>query len=439
MRNKLSIFTFISLFFSAFTAIGQKQINSPFSRFNIGTLETPGSFRSLSMGGIGTASRDNCTIYFTNPASYSSLDTNSFIFDFGFDYGRNFITDGVSKFSSDDINFHHLVMGFPLGKGWGLALGIMPISSGYYKIIQTVTSSDPGYDPNIGEYAVSHQGDGGITRIFIGSGLKVTKNFSIGANFAILSGDINRFNQFVFSQAADYLNTYHDNNRENLQLVGMNFDFGLQYSASLKNNYFLNLGASLSSNHNYSSKYSQLSLKYSVWGMNDTISYTSNNSAKTYIPGTLRVGVSFGKKNKFTTGVDYIYTKWSASQIPGSAGYAADTRQLAFGAEYIPDKYSNYGYLSRIEYRIGGHFGDNYLIINQDQVKEYGATIGFGLPLRRTTMNGNIFFDSSKANLFFDFTSRSGFSSSTIHRENYISMGISLNLYDFWFVKRKYD
>jgi len=439
MRNKLIIFTFISLFFFAFTATGQKQINSPYSRFNIGTLETLGSFRSLSMGGVGTAIRDNSSIYLTNPASYSSLDTSSFVFDFGLDYGRNFITDGVSKFSSDDINFHHLVMGFPLAKGWGLALGVLPVSSGYYKITETITSADPAYNLSIGPYTVIHQGDGGITKFFIGSGLKITKNLSIGANFAILSGDINRTNQFVFSQTTDYYNTFHDNSKENLQLVGMNFDFGIQYSASLKNNYFLNIGASLSSNNNYSSKYNQLSLKYTAFGTEDTISYTSNNSAKTYIPGTLRVGVSFGKKNKFTTGVDYITTKWSASQIPGSVGYAADTRQLAFGAEYIPDKFSNYGYISRIEYRIGGHVGDNYLIINNEQVKEYGASIGIGLPLRRTTLNGNMFFDSSKANLFFDFTRRSGFSSSTIHNENYITMGISLNLYDFWFVKRKYD
>lgn len=439
MRNRLIIVTFISLFFFALTATGQKQINSPYSRFNLGTLETSGSFRSLSMGGVGTAIRDNNSVYFTNPASYSSLDTNSFVFDFGIDYGRNFITDGVSKFSSDDINFHHLVMGFPLAKGWGMALGVVPVSSGFYNITETVTSADPVYDPNVGEYTITHQGNGGITKFFIGSGLKITKNFSIGANFVILSGDLNRSNQFVFSQTTDYSNTFHDNSKENLQLVGMNFDFGIQYSATLKKNYFLNIGASLSSNNNYNSKYNQLSMKYTAFGVNDTISYTSNNSARTYIPGTLRAGISFGKKNKFTAGVDYSYTKWSASLIPGSVGYAADTRTLAVGAEYIPDKYSNYSYINRVEYRIGGHIGNNYLIINNEQVKEYGASIGFGLPLRRVNMNGNMFFDSSKANLFFDFTHRSGFSSSSLHQENYFSMGVSLNLYDFWFIEKKYD
>ena len=118
----------------------------------------------------------------------------------------------------------------------------------------------------------------------------------------------------------------------------MGFDLGMQYTASLKNNYFLNIGASLTSGNNYSSKYNQLSMKYTAYSVNDTISYVSDNSAKTFIPGTFRLGVSFGKKNKFTSGIDYIATKWSSSKIPGSVGYAADTKTLLFGAEYIPDK-----------------------------------------------------------------------------------------------------
>ena len=97
MQNKLIIVIFISLFSFAYTASGQKHINSPYSRFNIGTLEPEGSFRSLGMGGVGTAMRDNSSIYFSNPASYSSLDTISFVFDFGLDYGRNFISDERNK------------------------------------------------------------------------------------------------------------------------------------------------------------------------------------------------------------------------------------------------------------------------------------------------------------------------------------------------------
>ena len=82
MQNKLLVIVLISLFSFSYTATGQKLINSPYSRFNLGTLESQGSFKSLGMGSVGTAIRDNSSIYFTNPASYSSLDTNSFNFDF---------------------------------------------------------------------------------------------------------------------------------------------------------------------------------------------------------------------------------------------------------------------------------------------------------------------------------------------------------------------
>ena len=126
MQNRLIIFISILLFSFSFTATGQKLVNSPYSRFNLGTIEPAGSFRSLGMGGIGTALRDNSSIIFHNPASYSSLDTNSFVFDFGLDYGITVLSDGKTNYTSDDINFDHLIMGFPITKGWGVAIGIVP-------------------------------------------------------------------------------------------------------------------------------------------------------------------------------------------------------------------------------------------------------------------------------------------------------------------------
>jgi hypothetical protein len=427
MQNKTIIFILISLFSFAITANGQKLINSPYSRFNIGTLEPVGSFRSLGMGGAETAFRDNSSIHFSNPASYSSIDTNSFIFDFGLDYGKDILSDGVSSYSSYDINFDHLIIGFPLAKGWGVTAGLIPLSNGYYKMSESVLKSNPEYDPIVGEYTSNHVGNGGFTNFFIGSGISLNKNFSVGVNMTVLFGQINRINQFEF---ADFSNVFNDNSTEKLQLGGINFDYGIQYTASLKNNYFLNAGVSLNSGKNYNSNYEQLSYKYSSYNTRDTISYISDNSTKTFIPGTLRFGISFGKNNKFTTGIDYVTAKWSNSKIPGANGYAADTRSLLLGAEFIPDKFSNYSFLKRLEYRIGGHIGDNYIIINGEQVKEYGASIGIGLPMIRSM---------SKTNLFFDFTRKTGSTASNLHTENFYTMGISLNLYDFWFLKRKYE
>lgn len=426
MQNKLTILLTFFLFSLTFTAYGQKLINSPYSRFNIGTLEPAGSFRSQAMGGISVSMRDNSSIYFSNPASYSSLDTNSFIFDFGLDYSKSHLTEGVSTYASDDMNFDHLLMGFPLAKGWGFAAGMVPISNGYYKMTESVLKTDPGYDPLTGEYISTHSGEGSLTNFFIGTGIKINKNFSAGVNMTILFGQLKRTNQFNF---ADFLKVYNNNATEKLQLGGVNFDYGLQYTLPLKNKYFINAGVSLTSGKYYKSDYEHIIYSYTAYGTRNTITYDSENSKSAFIPGTLRLGISYGKINKFTAGLDFITTKWSKSKIPGSSGYAADTKSLRLGLEYIPDKYSNYSFLQRMEYRIGGHMEDNYLIINGEQIKEVGASFGIGIPMRT----------SSKTNLFFDYTRKTGSTLNNLHIENYYTIGISLNLYDYWFIKRKYE
>jgi hypothetical protein len=433
MQNKLIIIFSIFLLSIGISATGQKLINTPYSRFNIGSLEREGSFRSLGMGGASVALRDNNSISFSNPASYSSLDTNSFIFDFGFDYGKNIMAGSSAKYKSDDLNFHHLIIGFPISRNFGVTAGIIPVSSGYYSISGEVTKKDPDYDPNIGEYIIDHKGDGGVTKFFVGTGLKISKNFSVGLNLSFLSGNLTRTNQFIFG---DYLTTFHDNNIEKLDIRGLNLDYGLQYTAKLKNNYFLNLGASITSGKNYKTKLNQLSVRYTAFSIEDTISYVSDNGTKTFIPATIKLGIAFGRKNKFTTALDYIATNWSASKIPGSTGYAADTRNIIFGAEFIPDKFSNFSFIRRMEYRIGGHAGDNYLIVNGQQIKEYGASIGLGIPVRHANVAN---FSWGTINLYLDYTRRNGSSATSLHYENYITAGLSLNLYDYWFLKKKYE
>ena len=378
------------------------------------------------MGRVGTAMRDNSSIYFTNPASYSSLDTMSFIFDFGLDYGRNFLSDGNQNYSSDDINFHHLIMGFPIAKGFGFAVGIVPMTSGFYQMNQVVTKADINYDPLVGAYDEYHSGEGSISKIFAGTGLKITKNLSLGVNMIILTGQLDRSNQFILEDA---YNVFHSSSKESLHINGINFDYGLQYTASLSNKRFINIGASFTSGHSYHSTHNQLSEKYTLYGSVDTIVNIADKSP-TFIPGTVRLGIAFGKKDKFTTGFDYIATNWSESKIPGSEGYAANTREYQFGVEYIPEKYSNYSFIRRMEYRVGAHMGDNYLIINNEQLKEYGASLGLGIPMRRSL---------SKVNLYIDYTLKKGSFENNLHNDNYLTCGLSLNLYDFWFLKRKYD
>lgn len=79
-------------------AAGQKSVNTPFARYGIGNLELQGPFRMRAMGGISSGIRDNLTLNYLTPSSYSSTDTASFLFDFGIDYT-------VAGMKGDDLGF----------------------------------------------------------------------------------------------------------------------------------------------------------------------------------------------------------------------------------------------------------------------------------------------------------------------------------------------
>jgi hypothetical protein len=424
--KSLTTITILFLILSS-AAFSQKQVNSPYARFNLGNMEASASVKSLGMGGIGVAVTSDNAIFFSNPASYAAIDTNSFIFDIGIDYGIIKLIDGQKHFSSDDLNFDHLIMGFPIARGVGIAVGVVPFTNGYYKLAQSVLKTDPDYDPLVGEYTSIHKGDGGFNNLFVGAGIRITKNISAGVNMRLLFGQINRSYQVVFS---DYTNVYNTNATERIEMHGINFDYGLQYKAHLKKDYFLTAGFTGSTSKNYNTNYQLFAFKYTTYNTMDTLSYVSDDSTKTYLPGTYGVGLTFGKINKFTVGFDYLMTRWSEAFIPGAGSYIADSRSLRFGLEYIPEKYSNYSLMRRIEYRAGWHFGNTYLVLNNEQIKEYGGSVGVGVPIRRT---------HSRANFYFDLTRMYGSGTSSGHKENFYMMGASLNFYDFWFIKKKYD
>lgn len=432
MQNKRFAVFSIFLVIICLAAEGQKLVNSPYARFNIGTLSHRGPFRSLGMGGTGIAMRDNNSIYLTNPASYTGIDSISFIFDFGADFSAYILDDGTDPFKTADMNFDHFIIGMPIWKKIGLATGLVPISNGYYYLTETIEEGDPDYDPITGAAASIHKGTGSLAKFFLGAGFKITKNFSAGVNMNILLGELNRLNQFEFN---DYTTTFNQRGTEKLRIHGISLDYGVQYHKNLKKDYFIIAGFSMNRERKYKSSIEQLNERFAVYSSApyspDTLTYYKNSSRdSTVFPASYRFGITIGKKDKFAAEFDYSYTPWSNGMIHGDNTYLADIQSLQFGLEYIPEKYSNTSFIKRIEYRLGGHYEDNYLILNGVQLKDYGATFGLGFRLRGSR---------SKANLYFDYTKRVGDMNAGLHDENIFSLGVSLNLYDFWFIKRKYE
>lgn len=403
---------------------GQKNVNTPFARYGIGNLEQQGTFRTRAMGGISSGIRDNLTLNFLTPASYSSIDTTSFIFDFGIDYGAVTLKGDGLKYSSRDMTFSHLMMGFPIMKGWGLNAAVLPFSNGAYDI--GFESEGSGVSGTIYEH---HNGTGGYQKALLGTGVRLLPNLSFGANLFYMFGEMTRVNDFSFTDDNNYFNTRKQGSSA---LRGLGYDASVQLMFPLSGNRFVNAGVTFTPAFDLSTENVDLVFRYSNIQTStlafDTLSYSSL-SATSRMPQSVRFGFSLGKTDKLTAGADIVYTRWSKASFPGTYGTYTDALSLHAGAEYIPEKYSNYNFFDRVEYRIGCRYGESYTLFGGDEVKEYGITFGSGIPMKRSR---------SRISLVVDLSTRGG-SNGEIPRETRISVGASLNLYDYWFVKRQYD
>ncbi len=422
---------FLLIILTVQTAFGQKEVNSPYARFGPGNLEASTSFKSMGMGGTGIAIRDSKNLFYQNPASYSSLDTNSFVFDFALDYRIIGLDDGINTYKSDDINIHHIVMGFPLGKKAGFVTGVTPYSSGYYNLKTQVDVGDPGYDPIIGTTSETHNGEGGISKFFFGAGFEVYKGLSLGANMSFLFGTLDRENRLTFLDDNNYFNNvYH----EVLNIRGYNFDLGAQYNIDFGENMFSTLGLKYTNKSDFKAESSSLLARHSVFTGTeysvDTLAYSPEASINITLPATLSFGMSFGIKDKLLVSADYSTTDWAKASFIGHESMFTKSQGFNFGAEFIPNKYANYNFLNRVEYRLGGRILNSHLMVNNEQVKEFGITFGAGIPLRRS---------NSTINVFFEYGNRKGSFENGLHKENFYNMGISFNFYDYWFMKKKYD
>ena len=82
MQKNKSYFTLIFLCFCG-SLLAQNQINSPYSRFGIGDLQSNILSEYAAMGGSSIGSYNPNIVNPYNPASYSAFRANSFIFSTG--------------------------------------------------------------------------------------------------------------------------------------------------------------------------------------------------------------------------------------------------------------------------------------------------------------------------------------------------------------------
>jgi hypothetical protein len=403
--------------------------SSPYSRFGLGDLQPYSFGRTAAMGGASLASRNKQQINTSNPASYIAVDSLGFMFEFGLNAKLANYSTGISTMNANDVNFRYFAMNFQITNWMATSLGLTPYSDVGYNL--------EVYDEveNAGNILYRYYGEGSLSKAYWGLAVEPLKYFSVGANLNYMFGALNRISETYFLDATDF---YNNRRNETLRIRDFYLSFGTQAILPVKEDQRITFAAVLENKPGFSRFYSDLNRKYISIQVNNT-SRSDQDTIKPFkteekgsleFPLTYGFGISYVKDNSLEMNADYYHQSWSDVNLPGGGSEVlTDLDKFALGAEWIPDKFSIRSYLNRIAYRAGVKYEKSYLKIGNQQINDFGISFGVGLPVYRSNSTVNISAELG----------RRGTKQNNLVLENYAKINLSVNLYDLWFIQRKFD
>lgn len=414
----------------AFPVLAQSGTNSPYSQYALGLLSDQSQGFNRGMGGVALGFRYNNQVNALNPASYSSVDSLTMIFDAGLSGQIASLKEyGASK-NAFNANFEYAVAAFRLWPKVGLSLGLLPFSNiGYnYQYKNKVGLSSV-------ESIESNSGSGGLHQVYVGVGWNVYKTLSLGVNLSYLWG---HYEKSVSSSLSDtYVNTV--NETYSATVNSYKIDLGAQWEQKLDANNTLTIGATLGIGHKLGAKpQARITNRNTQTNVSTDTLFVVDNGLS--IPMTYGLGLALHHQNKWSVGIDYTLQKWGSLDFPEtergtqnyvlSSGLLKDRSKLAIGGEWIPNAASQ-KFFQRIHYRIGASCATPYYNMGgQKGPKEYSVSAGFGIPIINSYNNRSIlnisaqWVHASAQDKIIDNTFR-------------INLGLTFN--ERWFMKWKFE
>lgn len=390
-------------------AQSSKGVNSLYSAFGIGDLDEHDYTRNYGLGSAGIARPSLFYLNELNPASYSAIPKQNFMFDVSL-LGRSVSYTGSNTSQSAlDGAIRRLAVGFKVNNRWGVSLGLTPYSTVDYKV--TADRYVAGSDAAI--KAVT-EGTGGINKLYFSNGVKITKNFSVGISSAFLFGPINT----TETLGSDTVSTVDKQYAYNLNFTG-----GLQYHGKIKD-WEIGLGATYRLPATMSFQHS-----VNVINSSEQVLYKDDlETKKVKVPEQYGFGLSL-TKNNVTLVADYRKQRWSGLNS-GTTGYRlTDADRIAGGLEYAFRRHYYNGTFEGLVLQAGFARNNSYLIVQGNHIAETGVTLGLSLPNR----TGNL-----RYYLGLEIGQR-GTTSNNLIKENYLNAVLHVSLKDIWFIRRVYE
>ena len=417
------------------------QESSPYSRFGLGSLSDNLMSSTRGMGGISAGYSSSYHLNYANPASYADLGLTTF------EVGAN--ANAISLRTKDTIyngvngSVSHVAIGIPLIRGkLGMSFGLMPYSFVNYNFTSTQVDTNQVYT-----------GKGSLYQVYVGAAYKV-KDFSFGVNGGYMFGSVDYSRGYVFT---DSIQAYNIQNLSTTRVYGFIYNVGVQYrhrimkkttQNTLKNDVFISIGAQGTTNVKLNTRVSSMWERYTGTDPQVTIDTPLNYAdklGKITMPYNFSVGFTVGNENWWIVGADFKYSGWSqfsnyASALPTGDNWSfGDSYRAMIGAGIVPD-YDSKNFFSRIQYKVGGYFGQSEIMYHSTpgnagtHLSEYGGTLGLSVPI---LING-IYREAAHFHFSADIGARTPGVKDLI-AESYYRFNFGFTLNNVWFIKRKFD
>ena len=402
-------------------AMAQNSV-SPYSKLGYGILSDNATGIQRSMGGVGIAMQNGRQINVMNPASYSRVDSLTFLWDMGLDVTNCWSKESGNSGYSLGGGLDYITMEFRLAKNLGAAVGVVPFSSVGYSFGGDITN---GTD--------TRAGSGGLSELFAGVGWQPVKGLSIGTNFSYLFGSTTNTTSVSSISSTQFIRS--------MEVRDWNMRAGVQYAFNISRKNKVILGLT------YSPKKSMHGTALGrMADVNQDIIVDNNNRTQIVydtianmsmkgnyeLPTTIGAGISYTYDNRLNVELDYTYQQWSKAKYTPIDYFESpltkwnDRWKLAAGVSYLPNPRGNY--LNRMTYRLGAFYNNDYMNVYGNDVKDYGVGLGFSFP----ALAGN----KTIVNLGVEWRHRYT-TPTTLIKEDYLNITVSVNFNEMWFWKNK--
>lgn len=414
MKFKTLLYFTLLAIFSGITlqAAAQNGTMTPYSRFGYGILRDRATSTQRSMGGVGYAMQNGRQINAMNPASYAAVDSMTFLFDMGLDLTALWQTETSTagekiKDSTFGGGLDYATMQFPVGKHMGMSIGLVPFSSVGYS-----------FGDQISNGLASREGSGSINELYVGVAGNIFKGFYIGVDFSYMFGTLINDSYAITASGTNAVF------QKELKVRDWNMTAGLQYGFNPTPGHRITLGLTYRPGKTL---LGEAATYYYVENLSSPEVYDEHSLKNNYtLPDTWGAGINYKIGTRLMFEGDFTYQPWSKAKYRGFEGDEishnfANRWKMGVGAQYVPNVRGSYA--SRINYRIGGFYNRDYLIVRDNNIREYGLSIGAGFPVPtfRTTVNLGLEWMRREAH------------PATLIKEDYLNITIGVNFNEMWF------